>query len=343
MPSRPLHLAVLGATGAVGKALVQALEDLDLPLASLRLVASERSAGTELEFQGEARRVEALGEGSFQGRDLAFFAAGARVSLAWAEKARAAGCAVVDLSPAFRGDPAVPMVLPEVNAEALAAFSRRGIVATPGPAATQLALALAPLHRAAGVERASVTTLEAVSGGGQRGVDELEAEMRAMLAFQEPPQPTALPHRIAFNLVPQVGAFDADGASDEERALTAETRRLLGSSVRIAATAVRVPVFYGLSQAVNLRLHRKLSAADARELLRKAPGVKVLDDPGQGVYPMPMLAVNDDAALVGRVREDASQENGLDLFVTADNVRRGAATTALAVAKLLVERQLLRA
>ena len=335
-----LNLALLGATGAVGKALVQALEDCELPLGSLRLLASDRSARTEVEFRGEARRVEALTEGAFQGRDLAFFAAGAGVSLAWAEKARAAGCAVVDLSPAFRGDPGVPLVLPEVNPEALAGFARRGLVAVPGPAATQLALALAPLHRAAGLERASVTTLESVSGGGQRGVDELEAEMRAMLSFQEPPQPTALPHRIAFNLVPQVGPFDPAGASEEERGLAAETRRLLGSSLRLTTTVVRVPIFYGYMQVVNVRLRRKLSADEARELLRKAPGVKVLDSPSEGVYPMPMLAVNDGAALVGRIREDPSQENGLDLIVAADNLHRGAATTALAIARLLAEKHL---
>ncbi len=339
-PARPLNLAVIGATGAVGKAMVQALEDLDLPLGPVRFIASERSAGSDVEFRGEARRVEALTEGAFQGRDLVFFAAGAGVSRAWAEKARAGGCAVVDLSPAFRADPGVPLVLPEVNPEALAAFGKRGIVATPGPAATMLALVLAPLHRAAGVERASVTTLESVSGGGQKGIEELEAEMRAMLAFQEPPQPTALPHRIAFNVVPQIGPFDPAGASEEERAIVAETRRLLGSSLRLTATAVRVPIFYGHSQAVNVRLRRKLSAAEARELLRKAPGVKVLDAPAEGIYPMPMLSVHDDAALVGRIREDESQENGLDLFVTGDNLHRGAATTALGITRLLAEKHL---
>ncbi len=177
MASRPLHFLVLGATGAVGRALVQALEDADLPVGSLRLLASERSAGGEVEFQGEGRPVEAPTEGAFRGRDLAFLAAGAGLSRAWAEKARGAGCAVVDLTPAFRADPAVPLVLPEVNPDALAGFSRRGIVAVPGPGATQLALALAPLHRAAGVERASVTALEPVSGGGRQGVEELEAEL----------------------------------------------------------------------------------------------------------------------------------------------------------------------
>jgi aspartate-semialdehyde dehydrogenase len=340
MAGRPLNVAVLGATGAVGRALVQALEEGDLPLGSVRLLASERGAGTELEFRGEPKRVEPLKAGALQGRDLAFFAASAAVSRAWADQARAAGCTVVDLTPAFRADPEVPLVLPEVNPEAVAGFSRRGIVAVPGPSAAQLALALAPLHRAAGVERVAVTALEAVSGAGQKGVEELEAEMRAMLAFQEPPAPTALPHRIAFNVVPQAGAFGEGGATEEELAIVAETRRLLGSSLRVVATVVRVPVFYGHSQAVSLRTRRKLAAAEARELLRSAPGVKLLDGPTEGVYPMPMLAVNDDAALVGRVRDDPSQENGLELFVTADNLRRGGATTALGVAKLLAEKHL---
>ncbi len=340
IPPRLLNLAVLGATGAVGKALLQALEEADLPLGSLRLLASGRSAGIEVEFRGEARRVEALQEGAFQGRDVAFFAATAGVARAWASRARAAGCIVVDLSPAFRADADVPLVLPEVNPEALAGVARRGIVAVPGPSSAQLALVLAPLHRAAGVERASVVTLESVSGAGQKGVEELEVEMRAMLAFQEPPPPTALPHRIAFNVVPQVGPFADDGSSEGERALVAEVRRLVGSSLRLAATSLRVPVFYGHSQAVNVRTRRKLSAAEAREILRTAPSVKVLDAPGEGVYPMPMLAVNDDAVLVGRLRDDTSQENGLELFVTGDNLRRGGATTAIEITRLLLERHL---
>jgi aspartate-semialdehyde dehydrogenase len=340
MAARPPNIAVLGATGAVGRALLQAIEDLDLPVGSVRLLASERSAGTDVDFRGEPRRVEVLRAGAFQGKDLAFFAATAAVSRAFADEAKAAGCVVVDLTPAFRADPTVPLVLPEVNPEALSGVAARGLVATPSPAAAHLALVLAPLHRAAGVERAVVTTLEAVSGAGQKGVEELEAEMRAMLAFQEPPTPTALPHRIAFNVVPQIGAFGEAGASEEELGIVGDLRRLLGSSVRLAATAVRVPVFYGHSQTVNLRTRRTLSAADARELLRKAPGVKVLDAPAEGVYPMPMLAVNDDAVLVGRLRDDATQDNGLELLVAGDNLRKGAATTAVEIAKLLAERHL---
>ena len=331
---RPLNLAILGATGAVGRALVQALEEGDLPVASLRLLCSERSAGAELDFRGEIMRAEAVTPRAWEGCDLAFFAAGATAARAWAGPARAAGCMVVDLSPAFRADPEVPLVVPEIDPRVAG-----GLVAIPGPAALQLALVLAPLHAAVGVERAVVASYEAVSGAGQRGVAELEAEMRAMLAFQEPPPPTALPHRIAFNLVPQVGAFGEDGVSEEERGVVAEVRRLLAPSPpRLTVTAVRVPIFYGHAQAVNLRTSRPLPPGEARTLLAAAPGVKVIDDPARGVYPMPMLAVNDDAVLVGRVRADTSQENGLDLFITGDNLRRGGATSALGVARLLAER-----
>ena len=387
MAQRPLHVAVVGATGAVGRALVQALDESDLAIASVALLGSEHGAGSELEVRGASARVEALdepasdhspkvngahsgangaapagmpagpshagvsgaGSGSgggragrqLAGKDLVFLAAGAAVSRAWAERARAAGSAVIDLSPAFRADPQVPLVLPEVNPDAIGGLARGRLVATPGAPATQLALVLAPLHRAAGIERVAVTTLEPASAGGQRGVDELEAELRAMLSFAEPPVPTALPHRLAFNLVPQAGGFDPAGESDDERGLVAEVRRLLGSSLRLAATHVRVPVFHGVLQVVSLRTRRPLPAAEARTLLRAAPGVKLLDGPGEGIYPMPMLAVNDDAALAGRLRDDPSQENGLQLLVAGDNLRRGAATTALGVARLLVERQLL--
>jgi aspartate-semialdehyde dehydrogenase len=340
MPHRPLNLAVLGATGAVGRALVQALEESELPVASLALLASEHGAGTELDFRDDTLRVAALGPGAFAGKDLAFFAAGAATSRAQLEAARGAGCAVVDLTPAFRSEADVPLVLPPLNADALAGISRRGVVAVPGPGAAQLALALAPLHRAAGVERASAVVLEAVSGAGQRGVGELEAELRAMLSFQEPPPPTALPHRGAFNVVPQVGPIGDDGTSEEERSVAADARRLLGSSVRLAVTAVRVPVFYGHVQLVNVKLRRALAAEEARELLRKAPGVKLLDAPREGVYPMPMLAVNDDAVLVGRVREDPTQEHGLDLVVSGDNLRQGGASTAIEIAKLVAEKYL---
>ena len=340
MPGSAVSVAIVGATGAVGRALVQAIEESDLDIGELRLFASERSAGSEIDFRGELARVGPLRDGAFRDLDLAFFSATAEVARAWAGRAWAAGCPVIDLSPAFRADADVPLVVAELNPGDVGGFRARGLVATPGPGAVQLALVLSPIHAAVGVERAVVTTCEAVSGAGQPAVDELESEMRAMLAFQEPPPPTVLPHRIAFNLIPQVGSMGEDGVSDEERAIVAETRRLLGADPpRIAALALRVPVFYGHAQAVNIRTSRPLSAADARALLARAPGVKVVDAPAQGVYPMPMLAVNDDAVLVGRVRDDATQERGLDLFLTADNVRKGGASNAFAVARLLLERR----
>jgi aspartate-semialdehyde dehydrogenase len=339
MAARSVNLAVLGATGAVGRALLQALEEDELEIGSLRLLASEHGGGAELDFRGELRRVEVVGEGAFDGVDLAFFAATAGASRAWAERSRAAGCVVVDLSPAFRGDPDVPLVVPELNAQALSGFRTRGLVATPSAAAVQLALVLGPIHAAADIERVVVASCEAVSGAGQPGIEQLERETRAMLNFQEPPPPTVLPHRLAFNLLPQVGPMASDGVTEEERGLVLETRRLLGERPpRITATALRVPLFYGHSQMVNLGTARALTARDARALLAQAPGVKVVDAPSEGVYPMPMLAVNDDAVLVGRIRDDPTQPHGLDLFITGDNLRRGAATTALGVAKLLLER-----
>jgi len=337
MSARSLAVAVLGATGAVGRALLAALEESDLELALPKLYASERSAGLELEFRGERCRVEVLREKALPPVELGFLAASAELSRAWAGFSREKGPLLIDLSPAFRTDPEVPLVVPEVNPEAMRAATRRALYAVPGAGAALLALALAPLHRAAGVRHAAVVTLEAASGGGRAGVDELEAEMRALFALREPAAPSTLPHRLAFNVVPQSGPFAEDGRSEGEKSLELEVRRLLGSSVTVSATNLRVPIFYGHCQAVSLTTRRKLSADEARELLRGASGVKLLDLPQESVYPMPMLAVNDDAVLVGRVRETA-EENGLELFVVGDNLRRGAATGAVLLAKLLVER-----
>jgi aspartate-semialdehyde dehydrogenase len=338
---RPLSIAILGATGAVGRTLVEVLADGALPVARLRALASERSAGAELEWEGEALRVEAVREGAFRGVDLALLAAPAPVAKAWAPKARADGALVVDLSPAFRVDPDVPLAVAGVNDAVLAPPPPRGIVAVPGAPAVHLATALAPLRAAFGVARAQVTTLEAVSAAGHAGVEQLEAELRAMLAFQEPPAATALAHRAAFNVVPQAGAFGPSGQSEAELGLAVEVARALGPPfVRLSATVLRVPVFHGHLHAVSLTTDRPAKPDDVREALRKASGVKVLDAPGEGVYPMPMLAVNDEAVLVGRIREDPTVERGLSLLVVADNLRQGAASNAVRVAKLLAERHL---
>jgi len=338
---RPLSIAVLGATGAVGRTLLEVLAEGELPVASLRALAGERSAGEELEWQGEPLRAEAVKDGAFRGVDLALLAAPASVAKTWAPKARAEGALVVDLSPAFRVDPDVPLAVAGVNDAALAAAPPRGIAAVPGAPAAQLAVALQPLRAAFGLQRAQVTTLEAVSAAGQGGVAQLEAELRAMLGFQEPPAATSLAHRAAFNVVPQAGAFGPSGSSEEELGLVVELARVLGPPFfRASAAVLRVPVFHGHLHVVNAVTERKAGAADVREAFRTAPGVKLLDAPGEGVYPMPMLAVSDDAVLVGRVRDDPAAERGVSFLVVGDNLRQGAAVNAVRVAKLWTERHL---
>jgi aspartate-semialdehyde dehydrogenase len=336
-----MTLALVGATGEVGRAALDALDQLDFPLKALRPFASSRSAGQTVELQGEELRVAALSEGAFRGCDVALFCAGADVARQWAQRAWTEGCAVVDVSPAFRADADVPLVVAELNPGALAPFRTRGLVATPGPSATAVALALAPLRAAAGVERIVVSTYEPASGAGRAGVAELEREARDLLGLSEPDPAARFPHRLAFNLIPQVGTFGEDGATDEEVGIARDARRVLGDpQLRLTATAVRVPVFYGQAAAVNVTMREKLGVEEARQLLRGAPGVKLVDAPGEGIYPMPMLAANEDSVLVGRLREDPSQERGLDLFVVVENTRKGAATNALQIARLLAEEHL---
>lgn len=336
--TRPIALALVGATGTVGRTVLEVLDDLDVPVKSLRAFASSRSVGTTLSFRADDVRLEVLREGAFRGCEVAIFCAGADVAKAWAPRAWAEGCAVVDDSPAFRTDPEIPLVVPEVNPDAVAGARVRGIVSNPSTNVTALTIALQPLRAAAGLRRVVVSTYQSVSGAGQGGVEELEREARDLLNLREPDPAARFPHRIAFNVIPQVGPPGAGGRFEEEEKIVRETRRVLGDpGLRITATAVRVPVFFGHSAAVNVQTDRKLGAAEAREALRKAPGVKLLDDPAQRVYPMPMLVANEDSVLVGRVREDDSQENGLDLFLSIENTRKGAATNAIQLAQLLAE------
>ncbi len=341
MTSPAPTLALVGATGTIGRTVLEVLDDLDVPVRALRPFASARSVGTTVAFRGDDVRVEALREGAFRACDVAIFCAGPDVAREWAPRAWAERCAVVDDSPAFRADPDVPLVVPEVNAGALDGFRARGIVANPSSNVTALAIALAPLRAAAGLRRVVVATYQSVSGAGQRGVEELEKQARDLLNLREPDPPARFPHRIAFNVIPQVGAFGERGATEEEERLARDTRKVLGApELRLAATAVRVPVFFGHSLAVNVETGGPLSADAAREALRKAPGVKVVDDPAERIYPMPMLVVHDDAVLVGRVRADPSVEHGLSLFLSIENTRKGAATNAVQIVRLLAERHL---
>ncbi len=333
MAHRPLKLALVGATGAAGGAILEALEGGDLPLEPVRLFASARSAGTEVEFRGDDAKVEALAEGAFRGMDLAVFAVPPDVAREWAPRAWAQGCAAIDLSAAFRADPEVPLVVPEVNGDALAGFRAKGIVAAPGAPATALALVLAPLGASAGLERISAVVLEPASGAGRAGVEQLEREASDLMNVREPEPATAIPHRLAFNVVPQVGAFGATGASESETGLAAELRRVLRiPELAVSATAFRVPVFHGTTVAATVVTRGELAPDAAREALRKAPGVKVLDAPAEGVYPMPMLAVIDESVFVGRVR--GAGPRALDLVVAADNLRRAARNVVEIAAQL---------
>ena len=338
MPSRPLKLAVVGATGAVGRAILEALEERELPLSEVRLFASPSSDHRTLGLRGDELEVERLAERSFRGLDVALLAAGSAVAREWSPKARAQGCTVVDVSPAFRGDPRVPLVVASVNPEALSGIEEGALVASPSGTVVPLALALAPIHRSAGIERMVATVFHSASGAGRQGVRQLESEVVSLLNGEEP-EPSDLSFRMGFNLVPQVGEVGSGGYTSDEEALGAELRRVLAApELRSTATVVRVPVFYAHGMAVNLRTARSLAPEEARALLREAPGVKVLDSPAERVYPMPMLVVNDDAVLVGRIRADPSEERALDLFVVADNLRRGAAANAIDLALLVRER-----
>jgi aspartate-semialdehyde dehydrogenase len=334
-----LALAVVGATGAVGRSVLEVLDDLEVPVRSLRAFASPRSAGATVSFRADDLRVEAPRAGAFAGCDVALFCAPAAVAREWAPRARAEGCAVVDASPAYRLEPDVSLVVAEVNGDA-AGLGASGIVASPSATVTALALALAPLRDAAGLRRIVVSTYEAASGAGQGGVEELEREARELLNLREPDPAARFPYRLAFNVIPQVGELGADGATDEEAGVVRETRKVLGDAeLAVTATAVRVPVFFGHSAAVNVRTQRPLDPGAARAALAKARGVKLVDDPAQRIYPMPILVGSEDAVLVGRVRGDASQENGLDLFLSVENTRRGAATNLVQLATRVAPRR----
>jgi aspartate-semialdehyde dehydrogenase len=334
--SKGYKVAVVGATGAVGREMVSVLEEREFPVTELVLLASERSEGTKVRFHGEEVTVRRLTEGSFEGVDIALFSAGGGISREFAPHAAKAGAVVIDNSSAFRMDADVPLVVPEVNPEDIGGYEARNIIANPNCSTIQMVVALAPLHRAAGLQRVRVATYQSVSGAGQKGIDELSSQTRKLFNSQEAVA-EAFPHRIAFNVIPHIDAFQDNGYTGEEMKMVNETKKILHlPELKVTATCVRIPVFYGHAEAVTLETAKKLSATEAREILQGAEGVKVLDSPADRVYPMPLLAAGDDATLVGRIREDLSHDNGLEIFVVADNVRKGAATNAVQIAERLV-------
>src|SRR5688572_11950875 len=330
------NVAIVGATGAVGETMLRILVERKFPIGNLHLLASARSAGEKIEFGAKKIVVEDLATFDPTGIDIALFSAGGSVSKEYAPKFAAAGAVVIDNSSAFRYDDDVPLVVSEVNPDA-AKHRPRGIIANPNCSTMQMLVALAPLHRAAGIERINVCTYQSVSGAGRSGMEELGKQTAAMLSFKTH-EPGKFPVQIAFNLIPHIDEFLDNGFTKEEMKMVWETRKILGDdSIQVNPTAVRVPVFYGHSEAVHLETRRKLTVAEARQLLEAAPGVEVVDDREAGGYPTPVThAAGTDPVYVGRLREDLSHPRGLDLWIVADNIRKGAALNAVQLAELVV-------
>ncbi len=332
-------VAVVGATGAVGQTMLSILQERRFPVGTLHLLASERSAGEQIEYDGRKITVQDLAGFDPSGVDFALFSAGGSISKEYAHKFAAAGAIVIDNSSAFRMDADVPLVVSEVNPEALDSIPR-GIVANPNCSTMQMLVALAAIHRAVGISRINVATYQSVSGAGRSALEELGRQTANILSFKDP-DPKRFPVQIAFNLIPHIDDFLDNGYTKEEMKLVWETRKILGDeSIQVNPTAVRVPVFYGHSEAVHVETRSKITAAEARALLEKSPGLTVVDDRVPGGYPTPVThASGTDAVYVGRIREDISCENGLNMWVVSDNIRKGAALNAVQIAELLANKR----
>ena len=330
------NVAVVGATGAVGEEMRKILEERLFPVGTLRLLASERSAGQRLDFCGRQIPVEVLDEDSFEDIDIALFSAGGSVSARYAQAAVDAGAVVIDNTSYFRMDDDVPLVVPEVNADKIADHANRGIIANPNCSTIQMVVALKPLYDAAGISRIVVSTYQSVSGAGRRAMEELGRQTAALFNSNDV-ECEQFPHQIAFNCIPHIDTFLSDGYTKEEWKMIQETRKILDDpEIRMTATAVRVPVFCSHSESINVETRSKLSAGEVRAILREAPGVLLQDDPEGNDYPLATEAAGKDATCVGRVREDDSVENGINLWVVADNLRKGAALNAVQIAEILI-------
>jgi aspartate-semialdehyde dehydrogenase len=328
-------VAVVGATGAVGNEMIETLERRDFPVEKLRLFASERSVGKKLPYKGEEIAVESLDENSFKGIDIALFSAGGDRSKKWAPVAAKSGCVVVDNSSAWRMDPEVPLVVPEVNPGDIK--KHKGIIANPNCSTIQMVVVLKPIHDAAKIKRVVVTTFQSVSGTGKKAMDELMEQTRDLLSFKEPVA-KVYPHQIAFNILPHIDSFLDSGYTKEEMKMVNETQKIMGDdSIQVTATTVRVPVMRCHSESLNIETERKLTANEARAALAGAPGVVVFDAPDKNVYPMPVDVTGKDETYVGRVREDDTVECGLNLWIVADNLLKGAALNAVQIAEKLIE------
>lgn len=337
---RKMNVAVVGATGAVGEAMLEILAERDFPVGQLHVLASERSEGKTVRFGGRSVRVKRLDQFDFEGVEIGLFSAGAAISAEFAPKAVAAGCFVIDNTSQFRYEDDVPLVVPEVNPHAITQRHARGIIANPNCSTIQMVVALKPIHDAAGIERINVATYQSVSGAGAKGIREL-ASQTADLLNAKPIEPKVFTRQIAFNVIPHIDVFQENGYTKEEMKMVWETRKIMEApDILVNPTCVRVPVFYGHSEAVHIETRDKITAAQARALLARAPGVKLMDERGNGGYPTAVVeGAGHDDVWVGRIREDISHPRGLDLWIVSDNVRKGAALNSVQIAELLLKEQ----
>ena len=335
MAQKKFSIAVAGATGAVGNQMIRCLEEANFPVRSVKFLASSRSVGRSLRFKGDLVEVEELKEDSFKGIDIALFSAGGGTSQRFAPLAARDGCVVVDNSSAWRMDPEVPLVVPEVNPHAIAQYTQKGIIANPNCSTIQMVVVLHPIHKEYRIKRIVVSTYQAVSGTGKKAIDELFDQTRAMINFLDF-ETRVYPHRIAFNCLPHIDIFLDNGYTKEEMKMVNETRKIMeDDAIAVTATTVRVPVFFGHSESVNIETKDPVVADDVKALLQNAPGVRVMDEPGKNLYPLATDAAGQDLTLVGRIRQDESIANGINMWIVADNIRKGAATNAVQIAQAL--------
>lgn len=336
--SKTFDVAIVGATGAVGEALIEILEQRDFPVGELYLLASERSAGTSLKFKNKSIKVSDLAEFDFSKVQIGLFSAGGSISEIYAPKAAAAGCIVIDNTSHFRYDDDIPLVVPEVNPEAIAGYTTRNIIANPNCSTIQMLVALKPIHDAVGIKRISVSTYQAVSGTGKSAIEELAGQTAQLLNGREA-KTEVYPQQIAFNALPQIDVFLENGYTKEEMKMVWETKKIFADEeIGVSATCVRVPVFYGHSEAVQIETKKEISETDARALLESAAGVTVIDERSDGGYPTAVKhASGQDDVFVGRLRKDISMPNGLNLWVVSDNVRKGAALNSVQIAEVLIK------
>lgn len=334
-------VAIVGATGNVGREMLNILEERGFPASEVVALASRRSLNTEVSYGDKTLKTKVLDTYDFSDVDICLMSAGGTVSKEWSPKIGAQGCVVIDNSSAWRYDADVPLIVPEVNPEAIDGFRKRNIIANPNCSTAQLVVALKPLHDAATIKRIVVATYQSVSGAGKEGMDELFQQSRAVFVA-DPVSAQKFTKRIAFNVIPHIDDFMEDGSTKEEWKVMAETKKMLDPKIKVSCTAVRVPVFIGHSEAVNIEFDKPISAEEAREILREAPGCQVVDKHEDGGYITPYESAGEDATFISRIREDITLENGLSMWIVADNLRKGAALNTIQIAELLLERNLIK-